>query len=54
MANLVLSTVITIMVLLFIEWLMAIDEMDKSERIWIRIVGIIIFISLWLIDNMPG
>lgn len=54
MANLVLSLVIIIIILLFIEFLMAMDEMDKSERIWIRIVGIIIFISLWFIDNMPG
>lgn len=54
MANLVLSLVITVIVLLFIEFLMAMDEMDKSERIWVRIVCIIIFISLWLIDNMPG
>lgn len=54
MANLVLSLIITIIVLLFIEFLMAMDEMDKSERVWIRIIGIIIFISLWLIDNMPG
>lgn len=54
MANLVLSLVITVIVLLFIEFLMAIDEMDKDERIWIRIAGIIIFISIWFIDNMPG
>lgn len=54
MANLVLSLVITVIVLLFIEFLMAMDEMDKSERVWIRIISIIIFISLWLIDNMPG
>ncbi len=33
---------------------MAMDEMDKSERIIIRIIGIIIFIAIWLIDNMPG
>lgn len=54
MANLVLSFAIIIIVLLFIEFLMAIDEMDKDKRILIRIAGIIIFISLWLIDNMPG
>lgn len=54
MANLVLSLVITVIVLLFIEFLMAMDEMDKSERIWIRIIGIIVFISLWIIDNMAG
>lgn len=54
MTNLVLSLVITVIVLLFIEFLMAMDEMEKDKRIWIRIVGIIIFISLWLIDNMAG
>lgn len=54
MANLVLSLAITIIVLLFIEFLMAIDEMDKDKRILIRIAGIIIFIVIWLIDNMPG
>lgn len=52
MANLVLSLVITVIVLLFIEFLMAMDEMDKSERIWIRISGIIIFIAIWLIDML--
>lgn len=54
MANLIISVVVIIIVLLFIEFLMAMDEMDKSKRIWIRIAGIIIFITLWLIDNMPG
>ena len=54
MANLVLSLVITVIVLLFIEFLMAMDEMDKDQRIWIRIIGVIIFITLCLIDNMPG
>ena len=54
MANLIISLVIVVIVLLFIEFLMAMDEMDKSERIWIRIAGIIIFIAIWLIDNMPG
>lgn len=54
MVNLIISVVVIIIVLGFIEFLMAMDEMDKSERIWIRIIGIIIFISLWLIDNMPG
>lgn len=54
MANLVLSLAITIIVLLFIEFLMAIDEMDKDKRIFIRIAGIIIFIVIWFIDNMPG
>lgn len=54
MANLVLSLVITILVLGFIEFLMAMDEMDKDQRIWIRIIGVIIFITLCLIDNMPG
>lgn len=54
MANLVSSLVITVIVLLFIEFLMAMDEMDKDKRILIRIAGIIIFISLWFIDNMLG
>lgn len=54
MANLVLSLVIVVIILLFIEFLMAMDEMDKSKRIWIRISGIIIFIILYLIDNIPG
>lgn len=54
MANLIISIVVIIIVLLFIEFLMAMDEMDKDQRIWIRIIGIIIFISLLLIDNMPG
>lgn len=54
MANLIISLVIVIIILLFTEFIMAMDEMDKSERIWIRIIGIIIFISIWIIDNMPG
>lgn len=33
---------------------MAMDEMDKDKRILIRIVGIVIFITIWFIDNMPG
>lgn len=54
MANLIISIVVIIIVLGFIEFLMTMDEMDKDKRILIRIIGIIIFISLWLIDNMPG
>lgn len=54
MVNLIISVIVTILVLGFIEFLMAIDEMDKDKRILIRIAGIIIFISLWLIDNMAG
>lgn len=54
MANLIISLVVIILVLGFIEFLMAMDEMDKDQRIWIRIVGVIIFITLCLIDNMPG
>lgn len=54
MANLIISVFVTIVILLFIEFLMAMDKMDKSERIWIRIIGIIIFITLLIIDNMPG
>lgn len=54
MVNLIISLVVVIIILLFIEFLMAMDEMDKSERIWIRIIGIIIFISFWLINNMAG
>lgn len=54
MANLIILAVVIIIVLLFIEFLMAMDEMEKDKRIWIRISGIIIFIAIWLIDNMPG
>lgn len=54
MTNLIISVIITILLLGFIEFLMAMDEMDKDKRVWIRIVGIIIFIAIWLIDNMPG
>lgn len=54
MANLIISIIVIIIVIVIIEFLMKAIKLNDSEEIWIRIIGIIIFIMLWLIDNMPG
>jgi hypothetical protein len=49
-----LQIILSILVLLFVELIMVLSKLDKDQKTMIRLIGIVLWLLLFLAETMPG
>lgn len=49
-----LQIILSILVLLFVEFIMFLAKLDKDQKVMIRLIGLTLWILLFLAESMPG
>lgn len=50
----VLQVILSVLVLLFVELIMVLSKLDKDQKYMVRLIGLAIWLLLFLAETMPG
>ena len=49
-----LQIILSILILLFVELIMFLSKLDKDQKYMVRLIGIALWLLLFLAESMPG
>ncbi len=49
-----LQIILSVLILLFVELVMVLSKLDKDQKLMVRLIGIALWLLLFLAETMPG
>lgn len=50
----ILQIILSVLVLLFVELIMVLAKLDKDQKYMVRLIGIVLWLILFLAETIPG